>query len=177
MPVANKGPALGANQKPQATTVLSVARGPAMNGLNRWNALHDPMMVFQTMNRLFDDGQLARRTENETLSHWSPLVDVFEDAEGVTLAVELPGVDPKLVEIKVEEGVLTVSGERKLEREDKRQGYQKIERAYGSFLRSFSLPPSLDVERIRAEHKQGLLKVFLPRKEETKPRKISVQVE
>ena len=148
-----------------------------MAELNRWDPFRDPVAMFETMNRLFDDRLARRRGDNEALSNWSPLVDVYEDAEGVTLTAELPGVDPKQVDLKVEDGVLTISGERKLEREDLRQNYQKIERWYGTFLRSFSLPPTLDVERIRAEHKHGLLKVFLPRKEETKPRRISVKVE
>lgn len=149
-----------------------------MAELSRWDPFRDPVSMLETMNRLFDDRHYARRrNENEALSHWSPLVDVFEDAEGVTLTVELPGVDPKAVDLKVEDGVLTISGERKLEREDKRQNYQKIERWYGTFLRSFSLPPTVDVEHIKAEHRHGLLRVFLPRKEETKPKRITVKVE
>lgn len=149
-----------------------------MAELSRWDPFRDPVSMLETMNRLFDDRPfLRRRAENETLSHWSPLVDIFEDAEGVTLTVELPGVDPKAVDLKVEDGVLTVSGERKLEHEDKRANYQKVERWYGTFLRSFTLPPTVDVEHIRAEHKHGLLRVLLPRKEETKPKRITVKVE
>ncbi len=149
-----------------------------MAELNRWDPFRDPVSMLETMNRLFDDRFLPRRrVDNEALSNWSPLVDVFEDPEGVTLTAELPGVDPKAVDLKVENGVLTISGERKLEHEDQRQNYQKIERWYGTFLRSFSLPPTVDVERIRAEHRHGLLKVFLPRKEESKPKRITVKIE
>jgi HSP20 family protein len=148
-----------------------------MAELSRWDPFRDPVSMLETMNRLFDDRSVFRRRENESLSHWSPLVDIFEDTEGVTLVVELPGVEPKGVDLKVEDGVLTVSGERKLEHEDKRQNYQKIERWYGTFLRSFTLPPTVDVEHIRAEHKHGLLRVFLPRKEEMKPKRITVKVE
>lgn len=150
-----------------------------MAELNRWDTFRSPVVVFETTkNLLLDDRSFSRRrTEKEPLSNWSPLVDVYEDADGVTLVAELPGVDPKLVDLKVENGVLTISGERKLERENERNGYRKIERCYGTFLRSFSVPPALDVEHIRAEHKQGLLKVFLPRKDETKPRRISVTIE
>lgn len=148
-----------------------------MAELNRWDPFRDPMAMFETMNRLFDDRLFRRRGDNEPLSNWSPLVDVYEDAEGVTLTAELPGVDPSAVNIEVVDGVLTISGERKLEHENQRQNYQRIERWYGNFLRSFSLPPTVDVAKVRAEHKHGVLRVFLPRKEETKPRRIAVTVE
>jgi HSP20 family protein len=149
-----------------------------MAELNRWDPFRDPISMLETMNRLFDDRLfLRRRGEGEAMSNWSPLVDIYEDSEGVTLTAELPGVDPKAVELKIEDGVLTISGERKLDHADQRQNYQKIERWYGTFSRSFSLPPTVDVEKVRAEHKQGVLTVFLPRKEETKPRRIVVKVE
>jgi HSP20 family protein len=149
-----------------------------MAELNRWDPFRDPFSMLETMNRLFDDRLfLRRRGENEPMSSWSPLVDIYEDAEGVTLTAELPGVDPSAVELKIEDNVLTLSGERKLDHADQRQNYQKIERWYGTFLRSFSLPPTVDVEKVRAEHKHGVLKVFLPRKEETKPKRITVKID
>ena len=149
-----------------------------MAELNRWDPFRDPMSMLETMNRLFDDRPfLRRRGENESLANWSPLVDIYQDAEGVTLTAELPGVDPKAVELKIEDNVLTIAGERKLDHPDQRQNYQKIERWCGTFSRSFSLPPTVDVERVRAEHKHGVLAVFLPRKEEPKPKRIVVKVE
>jgi len=101
---------------------------------------------------------------------------VFEDAEGITLKAELPEVDAKDVEIQVEGNTLTLKGERKLEREDKREGYHRIERTYGAFNRTFTLPTTVDSEHITAESKDGVLRVFLPRKPETKPRQIKVAV-
>ena len=118
----------------------------------------------------------AREDEQSMMATWSPLVDVFEDAEGITLKVELPEVDAKDVDIQVEGNTLTLKGERKLEREDKKNGYHRIERTYGAFSRTFTLPTTVDVEHITAGSKDGVLKVFLPKKAETKPRQIKVAV-
>ena len=118
----------------------------------------------------------AREDEQSMVATWSPLVDVFEDAEGITLKVELPEVDAKEVEIQVEGNTLTLKGERKLEREDKRDAYHRIERTYGAFSRTFTLPNTVDVEHITAESRDGVLRVFLPKKAETKPRQIKVAV-
>jgi HSP20 family protein len=118
----------------------------------------------------------GREDEQSMAATWTPLVDVFEDNEGITLKVELPEVDAKDVEIQVEGNTLTLKGERKLEREDKRDGYHRIERTYGAFSRTFTLPNTVDVEHISAESKDGVLRVFLPKKAETKPRQIKVGV-
>jgi HSP20 family protein len=118
----------------------------------------------------------APREEESMVATWSPLVDVFEDPDGITLKAELPEVDAKDVEIQVEGNTLTLKGERKLEREDKRDGYHRIERTYGAFARTFTLPNTVDVEHITAESKEGVLRLFLPKKAETKPRQIKVAV-
>jgi HSP20 family protein len=118
----------------------------------------------------------GREDEQSMVATWTPLVDVFEDQEGITLKVELPEVDAKDVEIQVEGNTLTLKGERKLEREDKRDGYHRIERTHGVFSRTFTLPNTVDVEHITAESKDGVLRVFLPKKAETKPRQIKVGV-
>jgi HSP20 family protein len=135
-------------------------------------ALQD--QLFRTFDAAYRGG--AREDEQSMVATWSPLVDVFEDAEGVTLKVELPEVDAKDVEIQVEGNTLTLKGERKLEREDKRDGYHRIERTYGAFSRTFTLPNTVDVEHITAESKDGVLRVLLPKKAETKPRQIKVAV-
>ena len=97
--------------------------------------------------------------------------------KGITLTAELPGLAVEDIDLRVENDTLTLKGERKLEREDKREGYRRVERSYGSFSRTFSLPDTVDTERIKAESKNGVLKVFLPRREETKPRQIQVKIE
>lgn len=147
-----------------------------MAGLTRWDPFRDLSMLQDEMNRWFDDRYRGRDRET-AISRFAPPVDIYEDAEGVSLSVDLPGVEPKAVQVKVEDGTLSIGGERRLEREEKKDAYHRIERTYGSFLRSFSLPPTLDVDRIKAEHKNGVLRVFLPRREETKPRTIAVKVE
>lgn len=118
----------------------------------------------------------GERGEDALAATWSPLVDVFEDNDGITLKVELPEVDPKEVDIQLEGNTLTLKGERKLENEEKRDGYHRIERTYGVFSRSFTLPNTVDSEHITAETKDGVLRVFLPKKAETKPRQIKVAV-
>ena len=139
----------------------------------RYDPFRDLFAFSDQFNRLFSPG---RREEGLAATTW-PAVDIYEDAEGLTLTAELPGLDPKAVEVKVEDRVLTLAGERKLEREEKRENYHRVESWSGSFSRSFTLPSNVDVEKIRAEHKNGLLRVFLPKREENKPRKISVQVQ
>src|ERR1700730_17486824 len=128
--------------------------------------------------RAFDAQQGLRRgtgTEEGLGAAWQPAVDVFEDADNVQLKVEVPGVDPKDIQIQVEGNTLTIRGERRLEKEDKRENYQRIERVYGAFSRTFTLPSIVDVEHISAEGKDGVLRVVLPKKAETKPRQIKVQ--
>ena len=110
-------------------------------------------------------------------SGWTPSCDIFEDGEAVTLRFELAGVEPKDVDIRYENGVITLRGERKLEKEEKRDNYHRMEMSYGSFTRSFSLPAVVDAEKIKAESKHGVLTVTLPKKAEAKPRPISIKVE
>ena len=130
--------------------------------------------LFRTFDAAYHGG--GREEEQSMVATWSPLVDVFEDAEGITLKAELPEVDAKDVEIQVEGNALTLKGERKLEHEEKRDGYHRIERTYGAFSRTFTLPNTVDVEHITAESKDGVLRLFLPKKAETKPRQIKVAV-
>lgn len=144
-----------------------------MAALTRWDPFADLTALQDQMNRLFGDA--PRRETN--LARYAPPVDIYEDAEGITLSAELPGVDPKDIEVKVEDGMLSISGTRKLEREDRKENYHRVERSYGTFARTFSLPPNIDVERIKAENKHGVISIFLPRREESKPRKISVTVQ
>lgn len=107
---------------------------------------------------------------------WTPAADIYEDDEGVTLRFDLAGVDPKDVDIRFENGVLTLKGERKLEKAEQRQNYHRVELSYGTFTRSFSLPGTVDADKIRAEAKNGVLGVFVPKRPEAKPRSIQVKV-
>jgi HSP20 family protein len=140
--------------------------------MTRWEPFRDIARIQDEMNRLFDD-RLYRGSESVG---WTPACDIYEDDEAVTLRFELAGVDPKDVDVRFEKGVLTVKGERRLEREDERENYHRVERSYGTFTRAFSLPATVDPERIKAETKHGVLNVTLPKKAEAKPRPIQVKV-
>jgi len=122
-----------------------------------------------------DTGAELERGERLAMSTWTPAVDIYEDKEGILLKVELPEVDAKDVEIQCEGNTLTLRGERKLEKSDQRDGYTRVERSYGSFSRSFTLPSTIDLEHITAETREGVLRVTLPKRAETKPRQIKVQ--
>jgi HSP20 family protein len=126
------------------------------------------------VNRWFDGGQ-AYQQQGESFG-WAPAVDIYEDAEGVTLKFDLPEVDPKDVDVRLEDGTLTIRGERKLAKEEKKENYHRIERSYGAFARSFSLPATFDFEKVRAESKNGVLNVFLPKRAEAKPKSIQVKI-
>ena len=142
--------------------------------IQRWNPARDFARLQDEVNRLFDTS--VGLTRNGESYGWTPAVDVFEDTEGVTFKFDLPEVEGKDVDVRLEDGTLTVRGERKLERAEKREGYHRIERAYGTFARSFSLPATLDSEKVTAEYKNGVLRIFVPRRSEAKPKSISVKV-
>ena len=107
---------------------------------------------------------------------WAPPVDIYETEDAIVLKAELPGIDPKDVEVRVEDNTLYLKGERNYEKEVNEQNYHRIERSYGSFARSFSLPNSIDAEKVKAEYKDGLLTLTMPKREETKPKTIKIDV-
>jgi HSP20 family protein len=141
--------------------------------LTRYDPFRDLFRLQDVLSRNFDDRSGLPGSESVG---WAPSCDIFEDGDGVTLRFELAGVDPKNVDIRFENGVLTMRGERKLEKEEKKENYHRIEMQYGSFSRSFSLPGTVDADTIRAESKNGVLTVTLPKKPEAKPRPIQVKV-
>ncbi len=139
----------------------------------RWDPFRDLITLRDKMNRLFED---AVRGEEKDLisSSWAPAVDIYETENELVLAAEVPGVDEKDVEISVEDNTLSIRGERKFQKETKEENYHRIERSYGSFYRSFTLPNYIDQEKIHAEHESGILKVHMPKKPEVKPRKVRI---
>jgi HSP20 family protein len=127
----------------------------------------------QNLDRLY--GRAVQPEETQSVgSTWTPLVDVYEDSETITLKVELPEVDANDVDIQIEGNALTLRGERKLEGAEKREGYHRIERNYGSFGRTFTLPSTVEVGDITAQSRDGVLRISLPKKAETKSRQIKV---
>jgi HSP20 family protein len=141
--------------------------------LRRYDPFRDLARLQDELTRAFDDRLTMQGGESVG---WTPACDIFEDGEGVTVRFELAGVEPKDVDIRFENGVLTIRGERKMEKEDKRENYHRVEMSYGSFTRSFSLPATVDAEKIHADAKNGVLTVTLPKKAEAKPRPITVKV-
>jgi HSP20 family protein len=115
--------------------------------------------------------------ESMTMTQWSPLVDITEDDKEYIVVAELPDLRKEDVKVSVENGQLTISGERKFEKEEKNKKYHRIERSYGSFLRSFTLPEGVSGEKVSAEFKDGVLNVHLPKDETAKPKAIEVKVQ
>jgi HSP20 family protein len=146
--------------------------------ITRWDPLKNMLALQERMNRLFEDSLSRSRglEEDLALGTWLPPVDIYEEPERIVLRADLPGVRPENVDIRIESNTLTLSGERRLEREVKRDNYHRVERQYGSFSRSFTLPGTVDTERIRAEHRDGVLEISLPKREESRPKQIKVQV-
>ena len=146
----------------------------------RFDPFRDLVGLQERMNRIFEDSYrgVARPAGDEWAlgGSWAPVVDIYEHEGNIVLKAELPGVDPKDVDIRLENNVLTLRGERKFETEVKREQYHRVERAYGTFSRSFTLPNVVDTEKIKAEFKDGLLRVMLPKREEAKPKQISIAV-
>jgi HSP20 family protein len=147
----------------------------------RWQPFHDLAGIQDRMNRIFDDAfrGVSRPSSEDDWAFggsWAPSVDIYEQDGNIVLKAELPGIDPKDVDVRVENNVLTLRGERKLESEVKREDYHRVERAYGKFSRSFTLPSVVDTEKIKADYKDGVLQVSLPQREEAKPKQISIAV-
>ena len=143
---------------------------PLFNDLDLWN---------QRLSRMFSRETPARTDREEALmtGTWMPPVDIVEGKDRITLKAELPGFKENQVELTVEDGVLTLKGERKFEQyDDSKGGYHRLERSYGSFVRCFSLPETVDSEKVQAEYSNGVLRITLPKKELAKPRSIKVQV-
>jgi HSP20 family protein len=145
--------------------------------LVRWEPVREITSIQSEMNRLFNtffdtptagNGSTARR--------WIPAMDLVETDDHFVLKADLPGLKEEDVNIEVEENVLTVSGERKSEHEDKREGYVRVERSYGSFRRSLTLPKGVDAEAVTANFENGVLEVRIPKPEERKPRRVAIQV-
>ena len=125
--------------------------------------------------RMFQD--TVNRLLSEPASRpWTPAVDIFETENDLVLKADLPEVDMKDIEIKIENGTLSLRGERKFERDEKQKGFHRIERGYGSFVRFFTLPDTVDTENVKAGFQNGVLTITLPKKEVAKPKTIKVQV-
>jgi len=131
---------------------------------------------FPTGLRLFQDTVNRLLSEPTTTRPWAPAVDILETENELVLKADIPGLEMKDIDIQLENGTLTVKGERKFEKEEKNKGYHRLERSYGSFVRYFTVPETVDVEKVKADYNAGVLTITLPKKEIAKPRAIKVQV-
>ncbi|HTS27952.1 MAG TPA: Hsp20/alpha crystallin family protein [Bryobacteraceae bacterium] len=126
--------------------------------------------------RLFEDAFTRALSEPQTNRPWAPSVDIYETGDELVLKADVPDVDLKDIDVRVENQTLTLSGQRKFEQQESGKGYHRIERSYGNFVRSFAVPNTFDTEKIAASYKNGVLTVSLPKKEAAKPRQIKVEV-
>ena len=147
--------------------------------LTRWNPLREMDEFFDRFNLSVSRRPALRGEggqETLTIADWAPTVDIAENDNEYLIKVELPEVRKDEVKVSIDQGVLTISGERKLEREEKNKKYHRVERAYGTFARSFTLPDNVDESSIQARHKDGMLYLHLGKAEEAKPRAIEIKV-
>ena len=147
-----------------------------MTVLTRWDPYREFSSVQDRLNRLFNASFNEGKDESLSTSSFAPAVDVYEDEHNVTLKIEVPGIDEKDIDVRIENNTLTVHGERKLEKDEKEENYRRIERQYGSFTRTFTLPTTVDTESVSANYEKGILKVKLAKKAEAKPKQIKVNV-
>jgi HSP20 family protein len=148
-----------------------------MTVLTRWEPIRELASLQERMNRLFNDS-FSPVTSQESLAAGSfvPPVDVYEDEQGIRLKMEVPGIDEKDIDVRLENNLLTVRGERKLEKETKEENYHRIERSYGSFTRSFSLPNTVNSEDVKAAYSKGVLSISLGKKADARPKQIKVNI-
>ncbi len=148
-----------------------------MTLITRWDPFREFVTLQDRMNRLFRDSYGPEgREEAMTTANFAPPVDIYEDEHNVTLKIEVPGIEEKDIDVRIENNVLTVHGERKFEKEEKEENYRRVERQYGSFTRTFTLPTTVDAEKVQADYDKGVLKIQLPKKAEAKPKQIKVNV-
>ncbi|HUO31719.1 MAG TPA: Hsp20/alpha crystallin family protein [Bryobacteraceae bacterium] len=126
--------------------------------------------------RFFEDAFNRMLSEPRASRPWSPAVDIFETEDELVLKADVPEVDLKDIDVRVENQTLTLSGERKFEQEDNSKGYHRIERGYGQFTRSFTVPQTVDTEKVAADYRNGVLTVRLPKKAAAKPRQVKIEV-
>jgi len=145
----------------------------------RWlDPFRDLTSIQERMNQIFEDALSRTRGRDEGLrtGMWTPAVDIYEKNDSVVVKAEIPGVEKEQISVEVKDGILTLRGERKFERDVKEESYHRIERSYGTFLRSFSLPVSVDQEKVKATFRDGVLEVELPKKEQAKPKQVKVDI-
>jgi HSP20 family protein len=148
-----------------------------MTLLTRWDPLRDLATMQNRLNRIVREPYSPESPEEAlTTTNFAPPVDIYEDEHSIVLKMEVPGIDEKDIDVRIESNTLTVHGERKIEKEEKEENFRRVERQYGSFTRSFTLPSSVDTGQVSARYDKGILKISLAKKAEAKPKQIKVNV-
>ena len=148
-----------------------------MTMLTRWDPFREFATLQDRMNRLFQDQFTSGRGEEGlAMGTFVPPVDVYEDEHNITLKIEVPGIKESDIDVRLENNLLTIKGERKLEKEEKEENFQRIERRYGMFTRSFTLPNTVNPDSVKADYESGVLNIRLEKRAEAKPKQIKVSV-
>ena len=148
-----------------------------MTVLTRWDPLRDLATMQNRLNRFVRESYSPEGPEEAlTTTSFAPPVDIYEDEHTIAVKMEVPGIDEKDIDVRIESNTLTVHGERKIEKEEKEENFRRVERQYGSFTRSFTLPSSVDTGQVSAHYDKGILKISLAKKAEAKPKQIKVNV-
>lgn len=142
---------------------------------NRWEPYRGTATLQEQVNRLLGN-VLERSAEESNLTSWAPAADIYETEHELVVKADLPEIDPKDLDIRVENNILTIRGERKFEKKVNEENYLRVERAYGAFSRSFSLANTVNAEAIKADYQNGVLTLTIPKREEAKPKQIKVNV-
>lgn len=149
-----------------------------MSSLTRWRPLMEPGVLPRDLSQVFDRF-FARGdwgTEDATVPAFYPAIDVSETADNIFVTAEVPGMEPKDIDISLQDNVLTVKGEKRTEKEEKDEQKHRIERSHGSFARSFRLPAAVSMEKVAADYKQGVLRITLPKSDDSKRREVKIKV-
>jgi HSP20 family protein len=147
-----------------------------MTTITRWEPFRGISALQEQVNRLFDDKLFRGRSDDSALTSWVPAVDIYETENELVVKADLPDVDDKDLDVRIEDNTLTIRGERKFEQSVSEDNFLRVERAYGAFSRSFSLPNTVNADAIKAEYRNGVLNVHIPKREESKPKQIKVNV-
>lgn len=147
-----------------------------MTSITRWDPFRNLSTLQEQMNRLFEEAFPRSRSDESALTAWAPAVDIYETESELVLKADLPAIEEKDLDIRVENNMLTIRGERKFEQNVREDNFLRVERAYGAFSRSFSLPNTVNTDAIQAEYRNGVLTVRMPKREESKPKQIRVSV-
>lgn len=147
-----------------------------MTTISSWEPFRGLTTLHDQVNRLFNETVLRGQGEDSALTNWSPAVDIYETENELVVKADLPDVSEKDIDVRVENNLVTIRGERKFEKSLSEDNYLRVERSYGTFSRSFSLPNTVNAEAIHAEYKNGVLTVTMPKREESKPRQVKVAV-